>query len=336
VHALPTIADVFAAQARLRPFVQPTALRTSAWLSASAGVPVHLKLESLNLTHSFKIRGAFNALLQFVARYPNPASRPVVVTASAGNHGRAMACAAEALGLRVVIFTPATAPRTKRDAIRRHGADLREDAPTYDEAEQSAREYAVRHGSEYVSPYNHRDVIAGAGTVGLEVVDACPDVGTVVVPLGGGGLASGVGLAIRAAAPGARVVGVEAQASTPFTAGLARGAITTIAPGPTLADGLAGNLEPGSMTFPLVQRLVDQVVVVSEDELRAAMRGMAAEEHLIVEGSAAVAVAAAAARRGVQDRPAVVLVTGANVDVGTLAAVLTRGSAALTSGDAPA
>lgn len=319
---LPTIADLFAAQARLRPYLAPTPLRASAWLGERAGGPAFLKLESLNLTHSFKIRGAFNALLRLVEAHPVPATRPVVVTASAGNHGRAMACAADPLGVRVIIFTPSTAPRTKRDAIRRHGAELHDDTPSYDEAERAARAYAAAHDGLFISPYNHPDVIAGAGTVGLEIVEACPDVGAVFVPLGGGGLASGVGLALRAAAPRARVVGVEAAASTPFTTGLARGRITTIEAGPTLAEGLAGNLEPGAITFPLVQRVVDQVVVVSEDALRAAMRGMAAAEHLIIEGSAAVAVAAMAGGHTRSEGPAVAVVTGANIDLERLVEVL--------------
>ena len=317
----PSVFDIFAAQTRLRPILPPTPLRASTWLSERAAGPVLLKLESLNLTHSFKIRGAFNALLRLLDVHPDAASRPVVVTASAGNHGRAMACAAERLGLRVVIFTPATAPRTKRDAIRRHGAELRDDCPSYDEAEQAARAYARERGGQYISPYNHPDVIAGAGTVGLEVVEACPDVGTVFVPLGGGGLGSGVGLALRAAAPGARIIGVESAASTPFTTGLARGAITRIEPRPTLADGLAGNLEPGSITFPIVQRAIDEVMTIDEAALRAALRGLAAEEHLIVEGAAAVAVAAVTAR-ALTAWPAVALVTGANIDVQTLAEVL--------------
>ena len=296
--ALPAVRDVYEARRRLLPLLPATPLRPSAWLSDAAGGPVLLKLESVNPTCSFKIRGAYNALLQLVAHNPDAATRPLVVTASAGNHGRAMAFAAEQLGVGVVIFTPATAPRAKRNAIRLHGADLRDDARTYDEAEQAARACARKHGGVYISPYNHADVIAGAGTVALEIAEALPDVKTVMVPLGGGGLASGVGLALRAAAPGARLIGVEAAASIPFTASLAHGVITAIDPAPTLADGLAGNLEPGSMTFPIVQQVVHEVVTVTEAELRAAMRAMAAEEHLIVEGAGAVAVAALAARRG--------------------------------------
>jgi len=311
----PTILDVFHARKRLRPWLRATPMRESAWLSSASGGRALLKLESLNLTNSFKVRGAFNALLRLIEAHPDPAARPMVVTASAGNHGRAMACAAERLGLRVVIFTPASAPLAKRAAIRRHGAELHDEAPDYDAAERLAHAFAHESGGVFVSAYNHPDVIAGAGTVGLEIVEACPDVGTVVVPLGGGGLASGVGLAVRAAAPRADVLGVEAAASTPFTVGLARGAITTIEPGPTLADGLAGNLEADAITFPLVRQVVDEVVTVGEDELRAAMRELAAEEHLIVEGSAAVSAAALASRRQARREPAVAIVSGANIDL---------------------
>jgi threonine dehydratase len=318
----PSVLDIYEARKRLASRLAPTPLRESAWLSSAARGAVHLKLESVQPSCSFKVRGAFNALLHLVEEHPDPMTRPVVVAASAGNHGRAMALAAQALGVRIVVFTPATAPRSKRDAIRGHGAELRDEAPSYDEAERDARLYTRARGGVYISPYNHPDVIAGAGTTALEVVDACPDVGTVFVPLGGGGLASGIGLALRAIAPAVRVVGIEAAASTPFTTGLAHGAITAIEPRPTLADGLAGNLEPGAITFGLVREVVDEIVIVTEAELRAAMRGMVAEEHVIVEGSAAVAVAALFARRGLGALPAVVIVSGANVDADVLAQVL--------------
>ncbi|MCC7177273.1 MAG: pyridoxal-phosphate dependent enzyme [Acidobacteria bacterium] len=319
----PTVLDIFRARRRLRPWLQPTPVRESGWLSSRCDHRALLKLESLNLTSSFKIRGAFNALLHLVEAHRVPTARPMVVTASAGNHGRAMARAAAQLGLRVVVFTPANAPLAKRAAIRRDGAELHDEAPDYDAAERLAHAFAREAGGVFISPYNHPDVIAGAGTVGLEIVEACPDVATVVVPLGGGGLASGVGLAIRAAAPAARVVGVEAEASTPFTASLARGAITTIEPKETLADGLAGNLEAGTITFPLVQQVVDEVVTVSEDDLRAAMRALAAEEHLMVEGSAAVAVAAlASGSLAAAVGPAVAIVSGANIDLATLVAAV--------------
>jgi len=323
----PTVLDIYRARLRLQRHLTPTPLRESSSLGTAAGRRVLLKLESLNLTHSFKVRGAFNALLRLIETHPQPSSRPRVVTASAGNHGRAMAYAAETLGIQLVVFAPTTAPKAKTEAIRRHGATLHL-ASDYDAAEQQARTFAGDHGGVFISPYNHPDVIAGAGTIGLEIVEACPDAGTIVVPLGGGGLASGIGLAIRAVSPQARILGVEAEASTPFTASLARGAITTINAQPTLADGLAGNLEPGSITFPLVQQLVDGVMTVSERALIGAMRRMAADEHLMVEGSSAVAIAAIESGRiAGAAGPVVAIVSGANIDLETfLTAVASAGS----------
>ena len=309
----PTVLDVYDARRRLGPHLQPTPLQRSPWLSSVTGAEVFLKLESVNLTHSFKIRGALNAALTLAAR---GTAAPTLVTASAGNHGRALALAAERLSFRCIVFTPASAPETKKNAIRGHGAVLHADCDGYDAAEQQARAYAEAEGGVYVSPYNHPDVIAGAGTVGLEIVESLPAFDVVVIPLGGGGLASGVGLAVRAAAPRATIVGVEVEASSPFTVGLAAGRITEITPRASLADGLTGNLEPDSITFPLVQQVVDRVVTVSEDEVSRAMRGLGEEEHLIVEGAGAAATAAViAGRASTPGQRVVVLVTGGNVDL---------------------
>lgn len=310
--------DIIAARGRLRPRLAPTPLLDTAWLSEMTGGRALLKLESVNVTRSFKIRGALNALTRLGERAEVAGPAPVIVTASAGNHGRAMAQAARWLGLPLHVFTPSTAPRAKTAAIRRLGATLHDEAPTYDEAERLARSFAAAHDAVFISPYNHPDVIAGAGTIGLELVEACPDLGTVVIPLGGGGLASGVAVALRTAAPRARVVAIETEASTPFTTALAHGRITPITVGPTLADGLAGNLEDGAMTFELVRDLVDEVATVSEADLVAAMGALAVEEQLVVEGSAAVGVAAVMA--GLirpAPGPLAVLVTGANIDFDT-------------------
>ncbi|MCC7124953.1 MAG: pyridoxal-phosphate dependent enzyme [Acidobacteria bacterium] len=325
------IDSIRTARQAIAPYVPVTPLLAATALSGPS--PLLLKCESMNPTRSFKVRGAFNSLRRFVASHPDPSARPPVVTASAGNHGRGMAYAAERLGVALTVFTPATAPRAKRDAIRRHGATLDDASPDYDTTEARAREFARASGGVYISPYNHPDVIAGAGTVALEIVEQCPDVGVVVVPIGGGGLASGIGVALRAMKPGCRLVAVEAAASTPFTVSLAHGRLTTIEPGPTLADGLAGNPEAESMTFPLVQQVVDEVVVVSEAELRDAMRALALEERMIVEGAAAVALAAvlshhispvlsASSVEPATDRPTVVVLTGANIDLDVWADVV--------------
>jgi threonine dehydratase len=310
----PTVLDVYEARRRLAGRLPQTPLVPSAWLSSIAGGAVFLKVESINLTNSFKIRGALNAALR-MSEVHGP-STPAIVTASAGNHGRALALATGELGLECVVFTPANAPDAKKDAIRRHGAILHSDCEDYDTAERLAREYAAREGGWYISPYNHPDVIAGAGTIGLEIVEAMPEFDAVVIPLGGGGLASGMGLAIKAAAPRAIVVGVEVEASSPFKRSLEAGRIIEITPRPSLADGLVGNLEPGSMTFPLVQQVVDRVVTVSEDDLARAMKGIATEERLIVEGAGAAATAAiVAGKAAAAGLRVVVMVTGGNVDL---------------------
>ena len=311
---LPTVTDVYEARRRLAPRLQRTPLLPSPWLSATTGSNVVLKIESLNLTNSFKIRGALNAALRLSEGTESDV--PAIVAASAGNHGRALALAAEQLRVPCVIFTPKTAPEAKQNAIRRHGATLHSDCEDYDEAERLAREFAAAKGATYISPYNHPDVIAGAGTIGLEIVDVMPSVDVIVVPIGGGGLASGIGLAITAAAPRATIVGVEVEASSPFTRSLDAGRIVEITPLPSLADGLVGNLEPGAMTFTLVKELVDTVVTISEDELARAMKGLGAEERLIVEGAGAAAVAAVMAGKvPASGQQVVALVTGGNVDL---------------------
>jgi len=309
---LPTVADVYEARRRLGTRVPRTPLLASSWLSSAANGDVFLKIESLNLTNSFKIRGALNAALRLS---DGISSDTMLVAASAGNHGRALALATEELGVACVIFTPASAPEAKQNAIRRHGAQLHV-CDDYDAAERQAKAFAEANRAVYVSPYNHQDVIAGAGTIGLEIVEALPAVDIVVVPLGGGGLASGIGLAITAAAPDAIIVGVEVQASTPFTLSLEAGRITAITPGASLADGLVGNLETDSMTFPLVRQVVHHIVTITEDELAQAMKRLAAEERLIVEGAGAAATAAVMAGKvPAPGKRVVAMVTGGNVDL---------------------
>ena len=316
-----SLQDVYAARARLRGHLLTTPLRESSWLSSTTRADVLLKLESVQLTNSFKIRGAMHAALR-LAQSDRPKR---IVTASAGNHGQAIAVAAARFGLSAVVFTPATAPATKKAAIRRQGAELRDEAPDYDAAEHLARDCAAREDATYISPYNHPDVIAGAGTIALEILEAAPNIQTIVVPLGGGGLASGIGLVIKSAAPQVIVVGVEVDASRPFSAGIAHGAITMVDVRPSLADGLIGNLEPGSMTFDMVRRHVDSVVGVSEDDLRAAIRGLAGEEHVIAEGAGAAATAALLSRQVAKPgQQVVVLVSGSNIDLGLLNTILSN------------
>jgi threonine dehydratase len=309
--------EVRAAVRRLAGRVERTPLRPSAWLCSVAGGEVFLKLETLQPTFSYKIRGALNAVL----RLAESGERPPLVTASAGNHGRALAYAAREAGFALTVYAPQGAPATKLEAIRALGAELRLCAD-YDEAEHRAKAHGAAGHANFISPYSHPDVIAGAGTVGLEILEQRPSVGAVVVPIGGGGLISGIALAC---AGRAEVIGVEAEASSPFTHSLAAGRIVPIEVGPTLADGLAGNLDPETVTFDIVRQHVRQIGRVSERELEEAMRGLAREERVIAEGAGAAGVAAVLA--GKIERPGqeiAVVVSGANIDVPKLAAILAR------------
>jgi threonine dehydratase len=311
--------DVEAAARRIAPFVRRTPLIPSPWLSRAAAADVSIKLESMQATGSFKARGAMHALLALREREPGAGA---VVTASAGNHGLALAWAARHLGFTVRVHLPSTAPQAKRDGLAALGAELI-DAPTYDEAEARAREDARTSGLAYVSPYNDPDVIAGAGTVALEMLDDRPDLDVIVAPLGGGGLLAGTAIVAGAQSSPTATIGAEVEASPVFTTALANGRITEVAVRPTLADGLAGNLEPHSATFALVERLVDRVVLVNEASLAAAMRGLVMHERLIAEGAGATAVAAVLeGGLGLAGRRVGVIVSGRNVDWEVLQRVL--------------
>jgi threonine dehydratase len=292
-----------------------TPLRVSPRLSAHASADVRLKLEVLQPAFSFKIRGAFNAILRLVEEHGRDV--PPLVTASAGNHGRALAQAARASGLSLIVCAPKDAPLTKLDAIRAAGATL-ELYPDYDEAERRAKAHGQSGSALFISPYSHPDVIAGAGTVGAEILEDWPDADVIVVPIGGGGLSSGI--AIAAAAHGtAAVAGVEVDASNPFTQSLAAGRIVTIDVKPTLADGLAGNLDPDAITFEIVRKLVSTIAVVSEDSVRDAIAHAVAQERLVVEGAGAAAMAAVLSHAlDLRDRRVAVIVSGGNIDSGKL------------------
>ena len=315
-----TLVDVLRARRRIAPYVRRTPLVPSPWLSDLSGADVRLKLESLQLANSFKSRGAFNAV---IARLERPIVPRQLVTASAGNHGRALAAAAETFKLPLVVFTPADAPASKLDAIRRHGATLRADAADYDEAERQAKAFSAEAGAEFISPYSDEDVIAGAATVAIEMFEDAPDIDLLIVPIGGGGLVSGVALAATAVAPSCEVVGIEAAASCAFQTSVRAGHLVEIVPGPTIADGLGGNPDPDTITFGLIKDLVDRIETVTEDDLTAAIAGLVEHEHLVAEGAGAAAVAALVGGRvEVQGRRVAAIVSGSNIDRARLAALL--------------
>jgi threonine dehydratase len=317
--------EALRARRRIAPLVVRTPMVRSAWLSDLAGTTVWLKLELVQVSNSFKARGAFNAVIARLERGGAPAR---LVTASAGNHGRALAAAAEVFGVPLVVFTPSDAPRTKLSAIRRHGAELHADARDYDAAERNAKAFAHETGAEFISPYNDPDVIAGAATIAIEIAEDLPAADALVVPVGGGGLASGVAAFAKITNPAVDVIGVEAAVSCAFQTGLRAGRLVEIVPGRTIADALGGNADPETITFSLVQRFVTEIVTVTEDDLAAAIVGLIGEEHLVAEGGGAAGVAALLgnriARRGY--RHMVIVVSGGNIDRELLASLLTASS----------
>jgi threonine dehydratase len=310
----PTAADVDAAAARIAGLIRRTPLVRSTWLSALTGADVWLKLETAQETGSFKLRGAMNAIACLTAVQPGVTA---VMAASAGNHGLGLAAAARHFGLIARIHLPRTAPRAKRDGLARLGADLVQ-AESYDAAEAAAQAERAA-GATFVSAYSDPDVIAGAGTVALEVLEDQSDIDTFVVPVGGGGLISGIALAVKARRPGARIIAAEAAASPVWRHALAAGHPVTVDVRDTLADGLAGNMEPDSITFGIVRDLVERVVDLDEPAIASAMRELKAREHIRAEGAAATAGAALIQCHESLDlggRRVAVILSGSNTDQG--------------------
>ena len=298
-----TASDVLAAQARLRRYLNPTPLhyaeRFGCWL----------KLENLQRTGSYKVRGAMNALL---AARERGDTRPTIA-ASAGNHAQGLAWAAYRLGMPAIAVMPKTAPDTKVAGVAHWGAAVRLHGETYDEAKAFAAELAAQHGYRLLPAFDDPDVIAGQGTVGLELASLMPDV--VLVPIGGGGLAAGVVLALKS--QGVRVIGAQVEGVDAMARAL-KGDTALRDPAATLADGVRVK-EPGHITRGVLHELLDDLVIVREAELRETLVRLALEEHVIAEGAGALALAAG---RRVAGKRKCAVVSGGNLDAGVLAALL--------------
>lgn len=283
-------------------------------LSDLVGTDVWLKFECFQLTGSFKLRGALNAFLR--GEYQQ------VVTASAGNHALGVARAAAMLGASATVVVPQTASAAKVEALRRSGAELLQIGATYDDAEGAGIRLARERGLPFISPYNDPDVVAGGGTVALELLEDRPDLRTLIVPAGGGGLISGIGVAAHGISPTIDVIGVQSEASPALHAALAQGRLVTVDIQDSLADGLAGNVEPGSITFDLLREHVHAVILVSEQQIAQAMRWLLLNERVMVEGSAAVGTAALLEKKLRLSGPVGVVLTGRNVAGATLSKLL--------------
>ncbi len=318
-----TLADIEAARTLLDGVSIRTPMEESRWLAALVGGPVLLKCENLQRTGSFKIRGAYVRMSRLS---PEERSRGVVA-ASAGNHAQGVALAAQMLGIKATVFMPEGAPIPKEKATREYGAEVIFHGKYLENALTEARAFSDRTGAVLIHPFDHLDVLMGQGTCGLEIIEQVPDVETVLVPTGGGGLLSGIAIAIKATRPDIRVVGVQAEGAAAFPNSLATGAPVALESMHTMADGIAVGL-PGDLTFAAVRDFVDEIVTVSEESLSRALLSLIERAKMVVEPAGAVAVAAVLDNPHEFRTPAVAVLSGGNVDPLLLGKVIRHGMAA--------
>jgi threonine dehydratase len=316
-----TAEEIKAARVRLGTTIYATPSAHSETLSDITGCRVFVKLENLQMTGSFKERGAANLLLQLSPEE----RRRGVVAASAGNHGLAVAFHARKLGAGAVIVMPEWAPLAKVSAARRHGAEVVLHGENYDEAYARAREIEAERGLVFVHPFDDPRVIAGQGTIGLELLEQVPGLEAVVVPVGGGGLIGGIALAVKAARPDIRMVGVQAEAAPAMKEALRQRHRVTVPSGVTIADGIAVR-RVGEHTFDLARRWVDEVVCVGEEEIANAILLLLEIEKTVVEGAGATPLAALVNRRvALQGKTVALVLSGGNIDVNIISRIIERG-----------
>jgi threonine dehydratase len=323
----PSLAEIREARARVAAVVATTPMEDSRFLSETLGHPVHLKAENLQRTGSYKIRGAYNLLAQLSAADKARG----VVAASAGNHAQGVALAARELGIAATIFMPLGAALPKLQATRDYGAEVVLQGAIVDETMRAAAEFAQRTGAVLIPPFDHPEIVAGQGTLALEILDQVPEVANVVVPIGGGGLISGIATVFAQLAPElgrtVRVIGVQAQNSAAYPPSLEAGAPLSIAALPTIADGIAVG-RPGALNFEIIRRTVDEVVTIEDDETAKAIVVLLERAKLVVEPAGAVGVAALLAGKLDLEGPTVVILSGGNIDPMIMERIISRGLAA--------
>jgi threonine dehydratase len=321
--AVPTLADIENAREALKGVAIYTPMEGARWLSAQAGGPVLLKAENLQRTGSFKIRGAYLRM----SRLSEDERAHGVVAASAGNHAQGVAFAAQILGIKATVFMPEGAPIPKEKATRGYGAHVIFHGASIDEALVEARSFAAETGAVLIHPFDHIDIVTGQGTCGLEILEQCPDVRTIVVPTGGGGLIAGIATAVKAKRPEVRVVGVQAEGAAAYPTSLAEGHPVPLTSMSTMADGIAVGC-PGEVPFAAIQQCVDEVLTVSEESLSGALLMLLERAKLLVEPAGAAAVAAMIDHPDQFGTPAVAVLSGGNVDPLLLMRVVRHGLAA--------
>ncbi|GAA1820395.1 threonine ammonia-lyase [Agromyces neolithicus] len=323
----PSLAEFVAARTVVGRVARQTPMESSRFLGRTVGVPVYLKCENLQRTGSYKLRGAYNRLS---ALNDDERARGVVA-ASAGNHAQGVAYAARELGIRATIFMPVGVALPKLEATRAYGAEVVLHGDSVGETLQAAAAFAADTGAVLIPPFDHHDIIAGQGTLGLEILEQAPDATTIVVPIGGGGLAAGIASAVKQRASelgrAVRVVGVQAENAAPYVASLAAGAPVQVPVVPTIADGIAV-YRPGELNFAVIRDAVDEVVTVSEDDIARALLVLLERAKLVVEPAGAVAVAALMTGAVQCDGPVVAVLSGGNIDPLLMQRVIAHGLAA--------
>lgn len=313
--------DVLAAQALLRRIISPTPLEFSQALSDRVGGDVHLKCENLNRAGSFKIRGAYTRM----SRLTDEEKARGVVAASAGNHAQGVALAAQLLGIRSTVFMPLGAPIPKLMATRGYGAEVEQLGTSIDECLVRARQFEAETGAVLIHPFDHPDIVAGQGTCGLEILEQCPDVRTIIVSAGGGGLLAGIATAVKAVKPDVRIIGVQAEQAAAYPASLAAGHPVPLTSMATMADGIAVGC-PGEVPYAIVRELVDSIETVSEDTLARAVLFLLERAKQLVEPAGAAAVARLLdVGKGVHDGPVVAVLSGGNIDPLLLLRIIRHG-----------
>lgn len=311
--------EIQAAEKRIAAHARMTPVELSHVLSRRTNTRCYLKLENFQRTGSFKFRGALNRLLSLEEDVRSKG----VVAASSGNHGMAVACGAAQIGIPATVFVPTVAAPVKVDAIRGYGAEVREEGDDCLVAEENARAHAEANGLCYVSPYNDYMVMAGQGTIGLELLRALDDLDAIFIAVGGGGLIGGIGSIVKALRPSVEIVACSPANSPVLHASLEAGRIVEMECRPTLSDGTAGGMEKEAITFDICRDVIDRSVVVEEDEIAAGVRLLVEQEHMLAEGAAGVAVAAflREAER-LRDKSVAIVVCGANIGTADLARVI--------------
>lgn len=307
--------DIYSARKRIEKYVRKTPLEYSHFLSDLSGGEVWLKLENQQYTGSFKARGAMNKLIQLSQEEKTRG----IVTASSGNHAQGLGFAGNILSVDSTIVVPANTPKVKRDAIELYGVELIVHGDEYMEAERFSRDLEARLGKTHISAYNDLDIIMGQGTVGLEIAEEMPDIDKVLVPVGGGGLISGVGCALKAMDATTEVFGAQSVASPVMYESLRQGRIVDMELEDSYAEGLHGGIEENSVTFELCRKYVDEIILVEEETILGAISSALVEQHQVIEGAAAVGVAAILEDpERYHDEKVCIVISGGNVELDLL------------------